>query len=361
MASVTIENLTKTYSGHNVVDGISLTVNEGEFLTLLGPSGCGKTTILRCIAGLERPDGGTVRIGAREVVGPRSFVPPNKRGLGMVFQSYALWPHMSVQGNVSYPLKRAGVARARRLPLAQQALETVGLGHLAARSVGTLSGGQQQRVALARAIVAEPPLVLFDEPLSNLDTRLRATMRDELRQLRLRLGTTSVYVTHDQTEALTLSDRIIVLDQGVIQQIGTPEEIYSHPENLFVAEFLGFENLLRGTVSRVHGDAVTLDLGSAGALEVRSRLSPRTGDSVVLAARASDLRIVPASEGTAQLRATVVSRLFLGDQTEFAAAVGDQRISVRVPSTSQTAREVLEGDEIGLDLETGTFSLFPEA
>lgn len=361
MASVEIENLTKQYSGNTVVDSINITVEEGEFLTLLGPSGCGKSTTLRCIAGLERPDGGTIRIGNKEVVGPSTYVQPNKRGLGMVFQSYALWPHMTVSGNVGYPLKRAGVNRSDVTTRAQKALDVVGLGHLSGRPVGTLSGGQQQRVALARAIVAEPPLVLFDEPLSNLDTRLRGTMREELRQLRERLGTTSVYVTHDQTEALTLSDRIIVLNQGSIQQVGTPEEIYSYPENLFVADFLGYENFLEGVVEQVHGNNVRMILLGGGALEIEARKAPAVGDTVVLVARASDFKILPADTlSGSKVSATVQSRLFLGDQTEFHATVGEQSVSVRVPSTSATAREVKPGEEIHLDLESGTFSLFQE-
>lgn len=358
MASVTIEGLTKRYGTSTVVDSIDLTIRDGEFLTLLGPSGCGKTTTLRCIAGLERPDGGTIRIGERAVAGPGTFVQPNKRHIGMVFQSYALWPHMSVIGNVSYPLKRARLSRGVQRERGAAALAAVGLEHYRDRPVGTLSGGQQQRVALARAIVAEPPVILFDEPLSNLDTRLRGEMREELRALRQRLGTTSIYVTHDQIEALTLSDRIVILNQGVIQQIGSPQEIYQSPANLFVAEFLGFENVIAGVVTRAEGASHTVAVGDAGALEVKGYAAFAVGDKVLVAARSSDMRLLDAEE-PGGVRATVRTRMFLGDHTTLQADIGDQHLSFSLSSSSPVLAGVTEGSDVRIQLETGTFSMFP--
>lgn len=232
------------------IDGLDLEIEEGEFFVLLGPSGCGKTTTLRCIAGLETPTSGSIAIGGQTVADPRStiFVPPEKRNLGMMFQSYALWPHMTVAENVAYPLRRrrpalggAGVSAA-----VTRNLKLVGLDGLEGRYPAELSGGQQQRVALARAVAAEPRLLLFDEPLSNLDAQLRASLRVELRRIHDETGATSIHVTHDQAEALALADRIAVLRDGQAEQVGTAEDVFLRPVNAFVAAFVGYENLLIG-------------------------------------------------------------------------------------------------------------------
>src|SRR5690349_5350313 len=250
-AFLAARSIVKRFGRVTAVDGVSFEVKQGAVLTLLGPSGCGKTTTLRVVAGFERPDEGEVDIEGRTVVAPArgAFVPPEKRGLGMVFQSYAIWPHMTVFQNVAYGLV------ARRVPAAdirrrvEQALAMVGLAGLGERPATRLSGGQQQRVALARSLVGEPRVLLLDEPLSNLDAKLRERMRVELKQLQKRLGVTTVYVTHDQTEALALSDRIIVMEAGRIVQQGDGREIYRHPRSRFVVDFVGHANLVDGTVT----------------------------------------------------------------------------------------------------------------
>lgn len=239
------------------VDEISFTVAEGQFYSLLGPSGCGKTTTLRCIAGLERADGGTIELANTVVVSDRIFVPPYRRDIGMVFQSYAVWPHMSVYNNVAFPLQVGNdrPSRAETRERVERALELVGLARYEKRMATQLSGGQQQRLSLARAIVREPSVLLLDEPLSNLDARLRERMRGELSAIQQRLGVTTIYVTHDQIEALSMSDQIAVMDHGKIVQEGPPEEIYHRPVNEFVASFIGATNLFLGTWREGAGSA----------------------------------------------------------------------------------------------------------
>ena len=247
-ASIEVKDLVVRYGKVAAVRGVSLSVGAGEHLTLLGPSGCGKTTTLRAIAGLEKPESGEIRIDGAVVYSssPRVQVPPEKRGLSMVFQSYAIWPHMTVFDNVAYGLRVRRVSDRELAEKVKWALELVQMGELGDRSASKLSGGQQQRVALARAFVFSPSVLLFDEPLSNLDAKLRAEMRIEIKELQRRLGITSVYVTHDLEEALAISDRIVVMKDGVIEQIGSPAEIYDLPRNAFVADFVGSANLIRG-------------------------------------------------------------------------------------------------------------------
>src|SRR5690242_13116769 len=247
-AHIEVENLEIHYGEVPAVRGVSFTVRPGEQLTLLGPSGCGKTTTLRAIAGLEQPSGGEIRIGGVPVYSAarRINIPAEKRGLSMVFQSYAIWPHMSVFENVAYGLRVRGEARDAITEKVARALDMVQMSAFAQRGASQLSGGQQQRVALARAFVFQPAVLLFDEPLSNLDAKLRADMRIELRALQHRLGITSVYVTHDLEEALAMSDRIVVMRDGEIAQIGSPSDIYYAPRNAFVADFVGSANLVRG-------------------------------------------------------------------------------------------------------------------
>ena len=241
---IRVTELLKTYGSSTIVRGISFAVADGEFVTLLGPSGCGKTTTLRCIAGLERTEGGIIEIDGRVVSDPGRavFVPPHERNLGMVFQSYAIWPHMTVAENVAFPLKVRGVSDAREAVAA--ALDVVGLTALAARQPSELSGGQQQRVALARAIVGHPKVLLFDEPLSNLDARLRDRTRAEISRIQKKLSIPAVYVTHDQAEALSMSDRVIVMDAGRIVEEGEPRTLYRRPATRFTADFIGAANFL---------------------------------------------------------------------------------------------------------------------
>ncbi|WP_137391104.1 ABC transporter ATP-binding protein [Rhodoligotrophos defluvii] len=232
---IKIEALTKVYGSAHALAGVSLDIMAGEFLTLLGPSGSGKTTLLMALAGFVHPDSGRIRFGETEV----TLLPPHKRNVGMVFQNYALFPHMTVLENVKYPLKLRGIKGSEAEQRAERALGLVQLDGFGNRRIDQLSGGQQQRVALARAIVFEPPVLLMDEPLSALDKKLREAMQVEIRRLHERVGATTVYVTHDQHEALAMSDRVAVLSQGRLQQVGPPEEIYQHPANLFVADFIG--------------------------------------------------------------------------------------------------------------------------
>ena len=248
MTGLEITGLTKRYGKKTVLDNISFTVEQGEFCILLGPSGCGKSTILRTIAGLNEPTGGSIHIGSREV----TELSPADRDVAMVFQNYALYPHMNVYENLAFPLKIRKVEKEKIAPMVREAAALLGIGDLLDRMPRELSGGQQQRVAIGRAIVRKPRVFLFDEPLSNLDAKLRAEMRVELANLHRRLGITMVYVTHDQVEAMTLGSRIIILEEGIIQQVGTPAEVYDTPANLFVASFIGIPsiNLMEGTIEK---------------------------------------------------------------------------------------------------------------
>ena len=242
----------------HAVDDVSFTIEQGEFFTLLGPSGCGKTTTLRCVAGLERPQSGKIHLRGRAVfdASNRVFVVPNQRNIGMVFQSYAIWPHLTVFNNVAFPLKAAGQYNLKSMrDKVARSLDLVGLAGFEERPATQLSGGQQQRVALARALVKEPDLLLLDEPLSNLDTKLRERMRAELKRLQRELGITTLYVTHDQMEGILLSDRIAVMNGGRILQLGKPDEVYERPDSQFVADFMGSTNLLRGTLRKEVGAA----------------------------------------------------------------------------------------------------------
>lgn len=248
MASVTITGVTKSFGDVQVLQEFSQKFEDGEFITLLGPSGCGKTTMLRLIAGFEKPTSGEIYIGDRPVSGKDNFVSPEKREIGMVFQSYAVWPHMNVYDNIAYPLKIKKTSKKEIEERVNQALKTVHLEQYKDRFPSELSGGQQQRVALGRALVAHPEILLLDEPLSNLDAKLREEMRYEIKEITKKLKITVIYVTHDQIEAMTMSDRIVLINKGEVQQVGTPQEIYSRPENVFVANFVGKVDFIKGRV-----------------------------------------------------------------------------------------------------------------
>ena len=256
MSTITIKELSKSFGNVEVLKPFTDTFKDGEFITLLGPSGCGKTTMLRLIAGFEKPTSGEILIGDNVVSGGKTFLPPEKRGIGMVFQSYAVWPHMNVFDNVAYPLKIAGIKKEEIKERVEKVLEIVHLSQYKDRAPSELSGGQQQRVALGRALIAKPKLLLLDEPLSNLDAKLREEMRFEIKEIQKRLGITVVYVTHDQIEAMTMSDRIILINKGVVQQIGTPEEIYRNPVNPFVANFVGRVNFIKGVAKDGRSEGV---------------------------------------------------------------------------------------------------------
>jgi len=338
-AIVELEGVGKRFGSESAVDGLDLRIRQGEFVTLLGPSGCGKTTTLRCIAGLERPDCGEIRIDGRVVAsGSGVYVVPEQRNLGMVFQSYAVWPHMTVFDNVAYGLRVRRTSGPELKRLTMEALELVGLAHLAHRYATRLSGGQRQRVALARAIVYRPKVVLFDEPLSNLDAKLREQMRVELVRLQREVGITSIYVTHDQAEALVMSDRVVVMDHGVVQQIGDPHSVYWQPANTFVARFIGAANLIEAAIVRRQGDACELQaaLGPACAplaLRAACRNSVAPGGKVLLCVRPEDLVLHaarPASAESANLLVGDVAEIvYLGSFLECRVTVGVQQLCVQ--------------------------------
>lgn len=312
---ISISNLLKRYgTGAPVLDDVSLSIQSGEFFTLLGPSGCGKTTLLRCIAGLESPERGTIALGDATVLDASRgiFVPPERRSIGMVFQSYAIWPHMSVLENVAFP------ARVRRLPdpkaLAAAALEIVELGHLKERSATRLSGGQQQRVALARAIVGSPKVLLLDEPLSNLDAALRDQMRREVLNLQRELGLTAVLVTHDQTEALAISDRIALVKDGRIEEVGTPEALYLSPARAFTADFLGDSVSVASTVESRNGELRVVT--ALGAFQLPDRFRQRS-DGPRVYIRPDRLRLSAGGQAAKGLEATILARRFVGTGYEY--------------------------------------------
>ncbi len=336
---------------------VSLTVDDGQFFTLLGPSGCGKTTLLRCIAGLEVPDEGEIRLGERVIFSSagRVNVPPNRRGLGMVFQSYAIWPHMNVAENVAYPLtvraRRKSYPRTEVERRVAELLDLIQIRHLAGRKATLLSGGQQQRLALARALVMEPPVLLLDEPLSNLDTRLREDLRVELMRLQHRLGVTSVYVTHDQSEALAMSSAVAVMNEGRIEQRGTPEELYDFPRTRFVASFLGAANLVPVRVlSQSQADAATFrfevetEWGARFAATGRSGFEP--GARVTAAIRPEGIRLTAqAGTGGGAWEASVETAQFLGDAIEYQIRIAGYVLRARGDRFPQFA----VGDRVGIE------------
>jgi iron(III) transport system ATP-binding protein len=313
---ITIRKLRKTFQAQqgvvNALRDIDLEVKEGDFCVLLGPSGCGKTTTLRCVAGLERPDGGEIEISGRLVSAPASrvHVPAEKRAIGMVFQSYAIWPHMNVFQNVAFPLTQGQkrVARSQVAERVRAALKRVQLDGLEERPATDLSGGQQQRVAMARAMVADAKVLLMDEPLSNLDARLREQMRVELRKITKSIGVTTLYVTHDQAEALSLGDKVCVMNHGEILQIASPHEVYAKPANLFVAQFVGEMNFIKGAVTGPGKIESPL-----GVIVIPVPQGVHTGASVTLAIRPEHIEVSPKSRDGAAVAGRVSSRNYLGD------------------------------------------------
>src|SRR5215831_252605 len=356
---VRVEGLSKRF--HHRVKGdlwavreVSLSVGQGEFLTLLGPSGCGKTTTLRMIAGFESPDAGRVWIGDRDV----TALMANRRDIGFVFQNYALFPHLTVFDNVAYGLRIRGVERAEAARRVGEVLAMVGLARYEGQQPHQLSGGEQQRVALARAIVIRPRVLLFDEPLSNLDARLRVQMREEIRRLQKELSITAVYVTHDQEEAMAVSDRIAVMSQGVVVQVGRAEDLYHRPASAFVAQFIGRVNFLRGRVLERGGDGVVVE-AAGGRVRVAGDAG-RTGEAVRLAIRPEALGIEADEPGAAgEIAGCVVARTFLGEKVDYQVQVGEETLLVTRPDPGPVAL-LAEGQAVRLRLPADRVSLLPE-
>jgi iron(III) transport system ATP-binding protein len=338
MSVITIKQVTKSFDNVCVLREFNEVIGDKEFVTLLGPSGCGKTTMLRMIAGFEKPTSGEIFIDDRAVSSGKTFVPPEKRGIGMVFQSYAVWPHMTVFENVAYPLKISRLPKADIRQKVQDILHAVHLSQYAERIPSQLSGGQQQRVALGRALVCEPKVLLLDEPLSNLDAKLRESMRFEIKEIQRKLGITVVYVTHDQTEAMAMSDRIIVINRGIVQQVGGPADIYRRPANQFVADFVGKVNFLPGEAG---GGRVELT-GMGQSLPYDG---PHTG-KVIVVVRPENIGFSDASSSC--LEGTLLSMFYLGD-------VNDCRVDIngtmlRVIADSQSFDSFSEGQRVFLNL-----------
>jgi iron(III) transport system ATP-binding protein len=368
---LTVEHLTKSFPGRRgdsgrvmAVNDVSLEVEDGQFFTMLGPSGCGKTTTLRCIAGLETPDSGEIEVAERPFFSSRRRIkqPANERGLGMVFQSYAIWPHMNVFDNVAFPLevapKRKRLAKAQIREHVEKVLSVVQLDRLADRQATDLSGGQQQRLALARALVMEPPLLLLDEPLSNLDAKLREEMRFELKRLQRELGITAIYVTHDQAEALGMSNVIAVMKDGEIKQLGKPREIYEHPQTRFVADFIGTSNFIDGTVLERNGDGHYVVDTAYGKLGAAAQARYDAGTKVVVSARPEQIDVQTGpldGVGLNRWRGTVGNRAFLGESVDHIVTVGDREIHVRCNPTVS----IPTGTEVTLVFHEEACSLIP--
>lgn len=330
MAKLDLIDLTKIYTDFTAVDHINLSIAHGEFVCLLGPSGCGKTTTLRLIAGFLDADDGEIRVGERVISAKSSTVPPERRNMSMIFQSYAVWPHMTVTDNVAYGLKMKRVAKNEVRTKVRTLLEATQLQALAERYPSELSGGQQQRISLARALAPEPEILLLDEPLSNLDANLREEMRFEIRQLHNKFQYTTVYVTHDQIEAMAMADRIVVMNRGHIEQIGTPEDIYERPESEFVAQFIGGTNILKGTYRGdccFDAETFQLDLGGGD--------TPALGEPMSLSIRFHELEL-SSSSGEARRNVVpgqIIDQAYMGSYRDYLVDIGVKKLKITAPAS----------------------------
>jgi len=328
MTHLEIADLTKRYGDVTSVDGLALAVDRGEFICLLGPSGCGKTTTLRMLAGFLEPDGGEIRVNGKVISAPGSVLPPERRNMSMIFQSYAVWPHMTVHENVGYGLRMRGVGSAERDTRVATILKATKLAEFALRYPAELSGGQQQRVALARALAPNPEILLLDEPLSNLDANLRGDMRLEIRRLHDEFRNTSIYVTHDQVEAMTMADRIVVMNAGRIEQIGTPEDVYDRPNSRFVARFIGGSNVL--DVQHLGGNEVSLN---GHRLNVGAGDFAGPGHDMGVCVKTHDIELLTGPPGTGEnlLPGVVRSHAYLGAHRDYVVDVG-QDVLISAPA-----------------------------
>jgi iron(III) transport system ATP-binding protein len=355
MAGVTIKGLSKRYGAETAaVSDLDLVIRDNSFVTLLGPSGCGKTTTLRLIAGYMRPDAGTIHVGDKLLSSPDGVVPPEHRGMGMVFQNYAVWPHKTVYENVVFGLKLRRVPHDKARQQVAAALAQVNLAGLEGRLPSQLSGGQQQRVALARSLVVEPGILLLDEPLSNLDAKLREHMRTELKELQRRTGITFVYVTHDQAEALALSDQIAVIHSGRLQQFGSPDEVYTRPRNRVVADFMGHVNFLAGKMETA--SLVRLGGGETISLAAPSAISP--GTSVEIAVRPEDVILATSADTTTDtIMARITRRTFLGNLNEYFVTL-PSGAAIRAQTPPKQRFDI--GATVALVLDASGISVFPQ-
>jgi len=358
MVSVKFDRVTKILGQSRAVDGLTLEIKPGELFFILGPSGCGKTTALRLVAGFYTPDEGRIFFNERD----QNRVPPHKRNTGMVFQNYALWPHMDVWNNVAYGLKMRRVSDDKKKQRVGHALETVQMETYAERLPNQLSGGQQQRVALARALVIEPDVILLDEPLSNLDAKLRIEMRTQIREIHQKIGRTMIYVTHDQAEALSMADRIAVMQRGRVVQFGTPRQLYTRPESAFVAQFIGGTNLLPGILNE-RSDLLTVrtQAGSIRALNGVEGLA--LGDPVYCSVRPESVRLHategPASAQLNQLAAEVQSIMYFGDSEQYSLRLADG-LSVRAVKHTPMARTAEVGERVLLQIDPCEVIVLPQ-
>lgn len=358
MVDLVVKNLVKRFNGVTVVDNVSLHVADGEFVSLLGPSGCGKSTTLAAIAGLDRPDEGEISAGPTVYFSARDdvYLPPELRACGLVFQTYALWPHMTVYDNVAFPLKLRKIRGAAQKQRVAEVLDLVEMGALAHRYPHELSGGQQQRVALARTLGYRPKLLLLDEPLSNLDAKLRDRARIWLGELRTKLKITTIYVTHDQVEALSLSDRIVVMNAGKVAQVGTPQEIYERPADPFVADFIGTTNFLNGRVGEPVAQGIwRFQLQDGQAVEIHSDSSLVTGADMTLAVRPAQIGVPgePEPDGpSTQLNAKLIGQSYVGARWQIALQIAGN--SLRIESSKR-----MDSEQVSLRIPRQGCALFP--
>ncbi len=359
MAGISIRGLSKAFGSGDArcaaVADLDLDIADNSFVTLLGPSGCGKTTTLRLLAGYITPDQGTIDCDGRLISAPAAVVPPEARGMGMVFQNYAVWPHKTVFENVVFGLKLRRIPAAAARDKVAQTLALVNLTGLERRYPNELSGGQQQRVALARSLVVEPSILLLDEPLSNLDAKLRERMRTELKELQRRTGITFVYVTHDQAEALALSDQVAVMSGGRLQQYGTPIEVYARPANRMVADFMGLVNLVPGKVREVANGAGKVELGAGFVLDITGISGLAPGESVDVAIRPENIRLRPSAGVAAEPRARITGHVFLGNISEYYATLTSGQ-GLRIQTHPLERFRV--GDEVTVEVDAERCSVF---
>lgn len=351
-SSVSIKNVTKRFGDLKAVNNANIEIKKGEFFTLLGSSGCGKTTLLRTIAGFYNQEEGSIFFGEQKI----DNVPAHKRNIGMVFQNYAIFPHMTVSENVAYGLKARNIPKAEIEKRVTAALDMVQLGHLKDRQPSDMSGGQQQRVALARAIVIEPGILLMDEPLSNLDAKLRLKMRNDIKRLQSNLGITTIYVTHDQQEALAVSDRIAVMDRGVIQQIGTPQEIYKHPANKFVANFIGTTNFISGEISKKEGKAFI----NICEKEIPLSLSSSYTGKALYSIRPEAVLLVD-GQGEDVVEGTIISATFLGDFISYEVELSNKQIIEVNEYFAQSVRVKNVNEKVGVNISPSKAVIFNES